>query len=405
LPELLATVEPNEERRRLEGHVRQCPACRELFVELGGVVAALREVEPPPVPEHVKRHETLKAIATYAERRSESRHSWARPLMAATAVAVMLIVGIAVFEWRTPAAEIVLVAGALQSEERGLHPGEAVAVGTIIETLSGEAQLQLADGSEIKATPRARFAVHQTGGWRISLERGALSLHATVQPRTRPLLVETAEAGIRVVGTRFTVDSQPGLTIVSVVEGTVEAVVRHNGESVRVLAGQTERIGPEGLLRAREVVAPAPASAPTVVTSLDNEPTAEVRVRAADVRERLRAGKIKAAREFLRRLRSEAGARGAEAAEVAILEAEVLLAERRYDESLAAYRQVDRRYPGTPQAEAALFAAVQLTLDHGKGKEAAVELLRRCLNRYPRGRFASDARRLLSALERQEVVR
>ncbi|RPI59867.1 MAG: hypothetical protein EHM50_08425 [Lysobacterales bacterium] len=109
------------------------------------------------------------------------------------------------------------------------------------------------------------------------------------------------------------------------------------------------------------------------------------------IRQKLKEGAIGTARRLIERAQRE---RAASVVALAMLEAEADLAEHRNERAKGRYLAIVTRYPHTSEAELSLFAAAQLS----RG-QAGIDLLQRYLARYPDGRFAKEARRLLDALE------
>ena len=85
------------------------------------------------------------------------------------------------------------------------------------------------------------------------------------------------------------------------------------------------------------------------------------------------------------------------ASEARALYAESFLIEGRYEDAIAGYQVVTRDFPGTPQAESALYAVAQLESEHGRPADARATL-QRYLGRYPHGRFAQEATDRLARL-------
>ena len=92
--------------------------------------------------------------------------------------------------------------------------------------------------------------------------------------------------------------------------------------------------------------------------------------------------------------------RSVSAVELSLLQAEADLAEHRYGRAKSRYLAIVAQHAGSPEAELSLFAAAQLS----RGQDG-VDLLQRYLARYPDGRFAKEAHRLLQALELPEGAR
>jgi len=115
------------------------------------------------------------------------------------------------------------------------------------------------------------------------------------------------------------------------------------------------------------------------------------------IRRQIEAGAVAKARRMIESARRYANRR--DQAELALLDAEASLAERRIPDALAAYLAVAKEYIGTPQAETALFAAAQVAMQHRGAGSNPADLLSRYLRHYPKGQYAEDARALLVRLQ------
>jgi outer membrane protein assembly factor BamD (BamD/ComL family) len=112
----------------------------------------------------------------------------------------------------------------------------------------------------------------------------------------------------------------------------------------------------------------------------------------------LRRGQVQTAKALYAKARERADAESAP--ELAIVAAEIELAQQRYRKAIAAYLAVTKRYPRTSQGDSALFAATQVAFDHADASYDGRALLNRYLAAYPKGRFREDARRLQRALDK-----
>jgi outer membrane protein assembly factor BamD (BamD/ComL family) len=82
-------------------------------------------------------------------------------------------------------------------------------------------------------------------------------------------------------------------------------------------------------------------------------------------------------------------------AELEILVAEVELAEGNHRQAVRSFLAVCKHHPRSSQAEASLFAAAQLALDHREVGEDGLLLLARYIDAYPTGKFINEARLLM----------
>ncbi len=439
LGELAAGVLEDPWRMRAEEHLQACADCRHQHGLAAAAVSALRG-EPPALEADIRRAHIRAALDAGDDARGRTgaprRWLWAGGLAAGVAAAAALVLVL----WpRTGGPGMrggegpVLVAGQMVSGPRHYQPGDSLALGGSLQVAgSTPAQLRLADGSRVAAAPTSSLRLQTgTSGWTLALTRGRVRLHVTHQPPGQSVHVQTPEATVRVIGTRFEVERCTSrATAVSVREGVVGVHADRTGvESEaprrRLTAhparwhrgawsalpgrgchgchelGDTPLCGPGrrrnasrrrichhgrewgGRPRIRIRLAPA-SRAPSV----------------AQIRRRVRAGQIAEARELIRRARRDAPRRRPYLAEIAIVEAEADLAESHYRRAIDAYLGVRQSFPDTPQAESALFAAAQLSMDH-EGHARGAQLLRSYLTAYPQGRFRSDAQRLLEMLSRR----
>lgn len=220
----------------------------------------------------------------------------------------------------------------------------------------------------------------------LTLVRGDVTVDVQHRPGQR-FEVVTPHFRVQVLGTRFTV----GLGGVRTERGIVR-VMRGAGDSAVVLAdvaaGQSWRLDD----------APAPA-APFPVASPPLGPRHETKARSpaatlAEARRTLARGETATARRIVAPLFHL----GRDVAvEARALFAESFLVEGRYADAVDGYRVVVRDFPGTAQAESALFAIAQLDSEHGRTTDAR-DALQRYLDRYPHGRFSREAALRLARL-------
>jgi hypothetical protein len=188
----------------------------------------------------LRRDEALRraARAVVARRRGRRRWAWA-----AVAAAAVLVLGVAAM-WAAPADGRSV--DPLTVDGRPHPPAEEI---------RGPAAIRLADGTAITAAIGARLSIAMDDGTAIRLAVGGITVAAAAQPQDRPLTVATAHAQVRVVGTRFRVDTGAIGTAVAVDEGVVEVraagAVRRLGAGAALwaddagLAGRSFRILPD----------------------------------------------------------------------------------------------------------------------------------------------------------------
>jgi hypothetical protein len=386
----------------VQAHLAVCPACRRELKVLRAGVGGLRAAEPPPVDEALMRRQIVAATRPHTVEIEESPLAWWmwRPVALTAAAGVLILVGLGLW-WgtgrTTPAAEAglpVLVEGELQAGDIMMKPGASVRLDQALEApLDVDAKVRLPDGSAFRATGGTRFMVKRAAGARVTLAAGRVDVIARKQRPGATLAVDTTEGEARVVGTRFSVARRErdgsGVTTVAVAEGAVQVTGRTDGK-VRVLRrGESITLGVQPPQSAPVVAASRPAPASTVARP----------ARIPDIRTRIRQGRVQEGRALIEQARLQMPVRPRDLAELAMAEAEVELAEGRQASAIERYLDVVARYPRTTQAEQALFAAAQLSVN--RAPRDGARLLERYLKDYPGGRFSEDVRRLQRAIEQR----
>lgn len=373
----------------------------------------LRRLEPPP-QDPARREAILRSVLEQSAAQTQARafrpariRRFAAPLAAAAALWIAWLVvprgdrDASSAPAAAPAARLVLRSGSVAAGATQVQSGAPIAEGTPIATFAEPAELALRDASVLSAARDTQLVYSANGEDRFRLQHGEVSLR--VQPRTAaaPLVVETEELSAWVVGTRFAVSRSKRdryyETTVVVAEGLVRVVAKANA--------QTQLLGAGARLTLRAANAPEPAAerepgaaeraagppAKSDSTGGARGATASRHAISTVIRQKLKAGEIGTARRMIERAQRD---RAASDVELAMLEAEADLAERRPERAKGRYLAIVSRYPHTSEAELSLFAAAQLS----RGK-AGIDLLQRYLARYPDGRFAKEATRLLDALD------
>jgi ferric-dicitrate binding protein FerR (iron transport regulator) len=422
------------EALRLEEHVERCEQCAAqllLLDELRGLTAELPQALPP-----VQRERAIEgALAQAFAAKGVAGRIGALPARAALSArvaarprsALQLSVGVAL----AAAAALLVIArpwsdGTQERASNGgaaavdvARSGDRVLGGAVeIDGRPGGAGAALAAHVTLRATQAARVALAHgtlelaagtTLRWdrdahQVTLEHGSVT--ADVDPSARQRFrVQTRRFTVHVLGTRFTVDPSG----VSVERGKVAVLAPDGAVLVPALtAGERftaaeERAAAEPL-DAADLLADADAAAQD-----DDEATAEAprardgrsrqkaRALLAQARAQLAAGDTLTASGTVGEALASAGTR-ADRAEALSLRAECSLVAGDIERAIAGYLRVSRSFANLPAGQNALFAAARLRAERGQGA-AAVTLLERYLDRYPRGRFVREARQRLVELD------
>lgn len=106
----------------------------------------------------------------------------------------------------------------------------------------------------VGAGTQIRFEDHGKGK-AVRLAMGELTVEATSQPASEPMVITTDQASVTLTGTKAALRAVSGETFVEVLEGSVEVERKSDSERVKVAAGAWAAVGSEGPLRAWEFVA------------------------------------------------------------------------------------------------------------------------------------------------------
>ncbi len=149
-------------------------------------------------------------------------------------------------EWRLPLAlassVALLVFALIHTRSASAPPSRENAVRTAAATAQDWAPIDLGPVGKLRVQAKATYrlpAAAQVGEYRIALDQGALCAEIAHRdlPAEGPLLVETPQMRVIVVGTRFCVETHGGLSTVAVTEGRVR--VQTAAGSAFVGAGET----------------------------------------------------------------------------------------------------------------------------------------------------------------------
>jgi len=397
--ETLVALASGETPRKASEHVKECEVCRERLRWWQDHLEAVRELVPPPISEPDRMRQINRALASLDEQsaRKPARKPvrkpawrWAVPAFAAATV-IAVVVAVSLGRESGPVFPVVET-GSLVASGKPLEQGASLPSG--VDLVSQRvARFRLDEGTTVHVHPSTRLSLPSPGT--IALEEGTVRLAVAPREERPPIRVHSAEAHVVVVGTELVVAraASTQTTTIRVERGVVEVSDRLRSEKHTLRGG--EALSVTGVLAPRAKPSASASGAPPASSS-SAVPAKPRPVRIRDIRDRIRAGQSAEAMTMIRRARSSGGVN---AAELAIVEAEALLAMGQGGRAVRAYLDVTKRYPGTPQAESALFAAAQLSVDYSGKSRRGQNLLRQYLATYPNGRFRADASRLLEALE------
>lgn len=336
-----------EERAEALAHAGDCPVCGPALDELTSVGRTLRAVDPEPLVT-AERARIWRGVA--ARRRAPAGPMWwALGGLAVAATAAVVVLALRTGDGDSDALPMTVVMGELTPvdvmAEVEAPPASAVAGGAAVEAGAprpmpvsrwvraprtvaadlGLARVSLSAGSVVSLEPRAAREVD------LRLYRGTASVSVEKLAPSEAFEVTTPLARVKVVGTRFQVESQAEATHIRVEEGTVwvwengsdKPTVVHAGQSLDVRAPATPR---EVLSEARALLDSDATGAARIAGSLVDQGAApEVEVEAilvlADA-ERRRGEAAKAA-DLYRRVAEHA--RGGAYAEEALYKCASLL--------------------------------------------------------------------------------
>jgi hypothetical protein len=377
--EALAGRAGEAERLELELHLDGCAGCRRDHATMASI-RRLQTWEPPALSDGARervRREALAASQTGGARSpSPRRLVWA--VTGGGAFAVAALAGFLAL--RAPSSRI------LDGDVTIVSGGRFAALLGIADRarLRGGGHLLL-DGVKVELDGELAW---RAGERAIVLERGRVRVE--VDPaRRQPFAVLTPRFRVDVLGTVFDVD----LDGVRTARGKVKVSVEGR-ELAQVAAGESWSIAPPAPPPAPVAAPPAPAIAAPAAPARASEDLSATLERA---RRALGRGDGASTRAILAPVHH--GPREL-VAEARLLEAESFLVERRYRDAIERYRRVLSAFGDTAHAESALYAIAQLEVDSGS-PDAAERALHRYLDRYPRGRFAGEARARLASLLRR----
>ncbi len=356
------------ERLMLEQHLTDCEACR----ESDGFMHAINEmVEAAPAQlSDLARKRAISGAFSNVVRETEEVRRTRLIGPAAFAIAAAAAFALFVQDGSRDTALRAAPAKVAVSEPRALAPTAASAVIPApasrewIEAEDTETRSFAHAEVTLNAGARVRFDdVHTT----LELTEGRVTVDVDVS-KGRPFRVLTQRFRGEVLGTRFVVSP----------------------ESVEVEHGRVQVFDLEGRTLARDLRAGSTFSITPKASAHAHEPQVSARVWLARAREALSQGDARSAREFVVHA-EDSDPHRQDRAEAGTLRAECALIEHNPEAAVRFYRSVADRFADLSAGENAAFAAAQIAA-RSHGIERSKPLFERYLARYPRGRFADEAR-------------
>ena len=367
------------ERLELEAHLAACARCSADHAIVASTARTLRASEVPTLSPAARQRVWRAALSRRAHAPAAPRAlGW--PLAMGTAVAMAAAVAI----WigvRAPSQYAIVAGDVTASPQRPAGGGTTLRSGS---AKGGVVKLADAKGTLSPATEI--FWRHEPRV--VELRQGALTVDLDHRPGQH-FEVRTPRFTVEVVGTKFTVDMRG----VRTERGKVR-LLKPDGAEIGFLTAGLAWTAPDDATGAQAAAPPAPPteepappSEPPAVVAASAAPGEDAGVRLGRARRALARGNAREARHLVEPLFPLARD---VAAEARVIHAESYLSERRYDDAIIRYSVVVRLFPGTPQAESAMFAIAQLESEHGQPSVARATL-QEYLARYPHGRFAKEA--------------
>ncbi|MBN1960583.1 MAG: FecR domain-containing protein [Deltaproteobacteria bacterium] len=386
-------------------HLQDCKSCHSYKILVQTALYELRQTLPPILNDNEQQRLLSSTIARLSIA-TPKRRIMLRPVLGlALATLICAVIGIA-FMKRFENHGNKIIAGQVAIDNVSLLKDGDLFIDEVLLFAKSDAMLQLRDKSQIQLNTGTKVYINNKLNTKIVLHKGSINLQVKPQPQNAPLLVATAEAKIRVIGTRFTVKRNDiaTTTVVTVQQGQIEVTEIATGQNSILGSGKAQRIKANSLSMKSSVtnnaIGATSSTNKAIVKSTKSDKTLAPKTPSiAEIRTRIKARRIKEARILIRRARNNTRYNKHWLAELAIVEAEAELADGHPAIAIESYLTVTRTYPGTTQAEDAFYAAAQLAIDHSPNKQRGLKLLKKYITNYPQGRFHNDAVQLLRALE------
>lgn len=353
-----------------------------------------------PVSPSVHASGRMRLMVAASQERSSQRRSWwaASPLrnVAIAAVAALVFGGGAVAYYLQ-----------LRPLRYEVYGGQRFATNYVGALATAPAYVKFSDGSEIDAKPGSRLRIDEThaNGARVVVERGTAAARVNHRDRSRWVFA-AGPFNVRVVGTKFDLDWDPQVQVVSLTlhEGAVEVESPVGQSHCVVRAGQrfqaSLQTGTMTLENIREAPVAAASGAGTVASArtLPIAPLSLTPSVASHSHERVTASrwaKLVKRGEFEAVVaQALAGDLDATLKSCTAAEARALADAARYtDRNDLAERvllEIRSRFPGSHHADAAGLLLGRTTETSGK-PEQAERWYARYLDDVPNGEYAADA--------------
>lgn len=215
------------------------------------LVTSTREVLTPSARIDAARltHTGRTARTTRRHRRRARIRSWTGWAAWAVAASTAVVVGTLVLRDGSAPTFGARLAGDVRIERAGKAADEPLRHGDVL-IARGAAMLRFPDDGTVRLEPSVRLVLRADAtaprGVELRLDQGKIA--CDLPPQLRGFVVRTAETDVAVVGTRFSVTADPGVSRVGLDEGQVR--LRHPAGDLLLSPGDQARITAGGVVRA-----------------------------------------------------------------------------------------------------------------------------------------------------------
>jgi ferric-dicitrate binding protein FerR (iron transport regulator) len=143
-----------------------------------------------------------------------------------------------------------------------IHPGDRIHTAT-----GAHAAITTRDGSRIEVAPGSHL-VWPEEAEPLQLNTGAFTADIVARPPERPFLAETPEAEVTVLGTRFTLQADDGLSLLAVERGRVRLGNRRDHHQVEVASAEMAGSSGSGVMTTSPASLAFAAGSPTATGAL-----------------------------------------------------------------------------------------------------------------------------------------